>query len=344
METLFIVASPLQCLNAFEAAKYFNTDKLDILLLIDGNLANQQQMESVINELEIKANISYITIPKNNNVVSRLFFLRNLKPKRPRNYDYVIVGHFRSIYQAVLANSYKGHQIFVDDGTRTINDIHFLDINGFASIEYRLKDMIYRLFSVKPFLISKTYTFFTYYASKVSPGSHVKIIKNNFDTLKKAATRKEIKKKEKVAFVGQSLVDSNLISLENYLELIEGIDRYYSDKYGEKKIVEYYVHRNESPEVENQIRERFGWQIKRNNLPLELHFIATREIPQEIGFFFTSAAETLSFIFEAELRFRSFYINQQILLGRKAEIESLYKVNEESPHILLVKDYYNLKR
>lgn len=341
MEVLLIVASPLQCINAIEAARYLNAKSLEIVMLIDGNVKNKQQMEDVFNYLNIVAPVTVIDVPKNQKLLPRLVFLLKLRHKIniDQKFKYVIIGHFRSIFQAATANLYNCPQIFVDDGTRTIEDARFLKGNGYRTVEFRLKRFVYTLFSVDIFPRQDDYTFFTYYAEKISIENGGRIIKNNFNVLKNKMLASRVEQNQKIVFIGQSLVDTNLLSQEDYLSLLKGIDGYYTSEFGDQKQVEYYAHRNESEEIERLIENQLGWKITRNKLPLELHFISTGQLPKEIGFFFTSAAETLSFIFEKNLKLNSFYIKRDMLFGRQSEIEKLYALNRESPRVHLVENY-----
>lgn len=342
MQAKIIIASPLQLINAIEARDYYNIDSIDITFFCNGNKNNKKQVLSVIEKLNIKAKILLITIPKDKRFFKTIFFLKSLKfyKKNTNNYDFVILGHFRSIYQATYANFYTGKKILVDDGTRSLDDISFLNNAGYKTFGYFTKRLFYRMFSVKPYLIAKKYTFFSYYTPKHHLGNHIDLIKNKFSFINKInGIKKDIITNKKIAFVGQSLVDTKLLTLDNYLKLINGIDNYYKNKYDSLVEIEYYPHRNESNEILEHINKMPNFRIMRTEFPLELYFLLSSEYPKEIGLFFSSVSETLSIVFENKLNLTSFYILPSDLLHRESEIESLYKNYRVSKNILLIENY-----
>lgn len=341
MKAKLIIASPLQLINALEAKNYFEVDNIDIVFFSDGNKNNEKQIALIVERFEINANILLIRKPQQGNFFKRFFFLRSLKSYKTEtnNYNYIIIGHFRSIYQVTFANLYVGTKIFVDDGTRTLDDISFLNKRGYKTIEYLIKKSFYDIFSIKPYAIAKHYTFFSYYAKKVEVDDHISLIQNDFSFIKRKRMKKDAKTNKKIAFVGQSLVDTKLVTLNCYLELINGIDKYYRKEYCDLVKIEYYAHRNESDEVLKFIKRMPNWVIKKNDLPLELHFLLSDEFPIEIGLFFSSVSETLSIVFENKFKLRSFLISPKYLSYRKSEIAELFEGYRISKNIQLVENY-----
>ncbi|WP_299186391.1 hypothetical protein [uncultured Aquimarina sp.] len=341
MKAKIIIASPLQLINAIEAKEYLNVKSIDISFFSDGNITNERQVKSLIQELKIKATLSTIEIPKNPNFLERILFLKNLKKSKLNidSYEYIIVGHFRSIYQAAFANLYNAKYVFVDDGTRSLDDISFLNRFGYNTKAYKLKTMLYAFFSVKPYLACKEYTFFSYYAKKIEVKNHIQVLENTFSYLRSLKRKKSSKIEKKIAFVGQSLVDSKLVTLDFYLSLLNNIDRYYKNKYPKGITVEYYAHRNESDKVLELVAKMPNWVIVKNKLPLELHFLFSSQFPEEVGLFFSSVAETLSVILGNELKLKSFFIPTDKLLYRKSEINNLFETNRESEDIELISNY-----
>ncbi|MDO7137098.1 hypothetical protein [Algibacter lectus] len=342
MKAKIIIASPLQLINGLEAKKYFNIDSVDITFLSDGNKKNEDQISLIIEKLKVESRLSLVKIPKNISFTKRLLFLIKLKNcvDKKNVYDFVILGHFRSIYQATYANFYTAKKVLVDDGTRSLNDLSFLNQGGYNTFNYLLKRVLYSAFFVKPFLIQKQYTFFSYYKPKIKLQNHINLIKNEFSFINKIReNRNEIPVNKKVAFVGQSLVDNKLVSLETYLKLIRGVDTYYKNKYSYSIQIEYYCHRNESDEVLEVIKNVSNWKIVKNELPLELHFLLSPSFPIEIGLFFSSVSETLSILFNEKLKLTSFYILPIDLLYRTEEIETLYRSYKISNNVQLVEKY-----
>lgn len=345
MRALLVIASPLQFINAIEAKEYLKVSKIEVFFLSDGNERNENQISLMVEKLNIDVNLRLVRIPKKLSFFSRISFLKELqKLGYDIEIDYVIVGHFRSIYQAVLSNSFNNAQkIFVDDGTRTLDDINFLKNRGYKKSNYLFKRIIYNLFFIKPYVILDKYTFFTYYAKKFSISeSKLLLIENNFSYLKskkRLLNGNNRQSSKRVAFIGQSLVDSKLITLDNYLILIRAIDKYYKKKYSNFVIIEYYSHRNESTEVLNSIQSTVDWKILKNKLPLELQLLYQPQPLSEIGLFFSSVSETLSVIFDNEFKISSFYISPQYLLYRNNEIKKIFETNTQSKNIQLLKNY-----
>ncbi|WP_299213006.1 hypothetical protein [uncultured Aquimarina sp.] len=341
MKAKLIIASPLQLINAIEAKEYLGIKNIDITFFSDGNFTNERQIALLLEKLKIETTLATIKIPKNPSFLKRVLFLKKLNKKKSNvdTYEYVIIGHFRSIYQASYANLYDTKYIFLDDGTRTLDDIAFLNMFGYNTTAYKLKKLLYGFLLLKPYLISKEYTFFSYYAKKVQVKGHIHLLENNFSFIKQQRIKKGLKVEKKIAFVGQSLVDSKLVTLDSYIILLKDIDRHYRKEYEKGITIEYYAHRNESDEVLELIEKIPNWKIIKNELPLELHFLFSSQFPEEVGLFFSSVAETLSIILGNELRLRSFFIPSDKLLYRKEEIENLFEANRNSENIQLVSNY-----
>lgn len=340
MKAKLIIASPLQLINTIEAKEFLNINEIDITFLSDGNIANEKQITVVLKSLNIPHEIKTINIPKGLSFWKKLLFLKELRKKidTTNHYEYIIIGHFRSIYQASYANCYKGKKILVDDGTRTIDDMAFLNDSGYHSWSYKLKNIYYSFFSIEPYIILDRYTFFSYYTRKVKVKEHIHLINNDFSFLQKRRIENNTED-NKIAFVGQSLVDSKLITRDYYIELLKRIDSYYKKMYGNDMVIAYYAHRNESDNILELINKKINWKIVKNELPLELHFLLSPNFPLEVGFFFSSVGETLSIIFGNELKLSSFYIETNNFLYRNSEIELLFENNKKSESVQVISDY-----
>ena len=125
MKQLFIIESPLQLLNAYEALKTFPADEQIIIVRYSGVLINDEQIKQTLIKLELfkLAKIKYVLI----NVVKRtnVDFIKMLCLKlfyffSTRFYKTIFIGNYESKFIRFIIPFNKNKIILLDDGNLTL--------------------------------------------------------------------------------------------------------------------------------------------------------------------------------------------------------------------------------
>jgi|GEM_PF-1003687 len=289
-KNLFVIASPLQFLNAIEAMKAFETKNNILLLMYDTKMNNidaQQKKDLIVkNDWEKIIEYDLGTVKKNIRLFSQVKLIKRLKEFK---YNYIISGEEGTFNRILFANLISNSIYLVDDGTATILTYLKEKDNYYSKLPFtkRLKYIRYMLFGLK-YINKNKIIFFTTF--NIESTENIKVVKHNFNYLKSKIEKEN--KCSNIYFLGQSLVSAGYLEQKSYIEYIEKVISYYSNK----NII-YIPHRSEiiNKDYNKFINERF--QIIESVGPIETTFINNKIYPQIIISFFSSALFTLEKIF-----------------------------------------------
>jgi hypothetical protein len=146
-----------------------------------------------------------------------------------------------------------------------------------------------------------------------------KLIKNKFSYLNESLSQDKIYDNKVVYFFGSPLVEKGIISNDYFIEKIREIVEYYRNQ-GIKFI--YVMHRDEK-----LLKLDF---IDRSNLiqfdiPVEMHFLKSSEVPQNIASFYSAALITLTKMFP-NIMATSFYLKSE-------HINKPFQINIENCYV-----------
>ena len=293
-KNLFIVASPLQLINAIEARYHFKTSD-NILVLMYNSLLNNtdfNQKKSLLVE-EDWDEVIYYDLGKI--AKKKRFFeqVKLIKQFQRYKYSYLFSGDFGTIQQALMANLNIENIYLLDDGTASIVIYEKLkDKQFFKKIPFFKKLKLYRylLMNLK-FKIQENINFFTIY--NLEPLAHMHVVQHNFAYLKQNQL-KRCEKNDVIYILGQNISENAIINKEIYLKYLEKI----KDKFKGKII--YKPHRSE------EITDAYNYLISEHFLidndisqgPIETSFINNHIYPSIIISFFSSALFSLDKIFD----------------------------------------------
>lgn len=311
IHNIFMVTSPLQLMNAIEAIEHFKTHK-NILVILYMERKSLSQIKKLIDFIDWEM-IKYIPLPKSNR--DRLFFAKTvhdrLKEIKKREVNSIFVGDYKSAHLNHVVNFFKTQKIYLlDDGLAQLNYHHEMRNETY---KVKIRSMIYKLLFYKLDVID--YTFFTIFNIP-----NEKVIKNNYDFFKKNIQSKEIK--NSVYFIGQPLVELEIMSVENHKKELVKIINFYK-----AKDFIYVLHRRENEEHIQQLALELDFEYKVFDTLIELEMINALFIPSDFATFFSTAIVTLpNFIKNAEYRvFKSQEYNDEF----KEHIFNAYKSLEE---------------
>lgn len=188
----------------------------------------------------------------------------------------LIFGHERNVFCRYMSMKGKNSvQILLDDGAGSIafKHDHVVKHGG------RLPLYIERFFGVKDYHIKPDY-FFTAYQDKIDPQAlgTIKLKENKFSYLKKIA--KDRKTGSDVYFIGDPLVERNVISEEDYFRQIKEVQEIYGNN------LSYVPRSTEDPEKVSRIGEFV--QLIKPGVPFEVFLVTKNELPLVLVGYHTS--------------------------------------------------------
>ncbi len=303
-----IVESPLQLLNAFEAATYFKSQKTLYIARLSGEQKNDEQMHHVANTLQLN-HVMKIFVPIKKLSFTLLLKVITLKVLLFFNYFFVskiIVGNFESKFIKFLLGSRKAKVILVDDGAKTLSQqSSFSDENSFD--------------------------FFSMY--ELAAWSNQKIYRNKYQGLHSILDVNYNKKNQsQILFLGAKLSEINFLSEDKYLGYLKKIQVYYA-LVGLMLI--YVPHRGESLDKLNSIRTSLGIEIQNLDYPIELIGLYQDEIPCRVASFYSTALFSLNVIYDMDVDCFEFDVNE---LPNKTAIKAVYDLYRDIYNVVFLHD------
>lgn len=315
-KNLFIIASPLQLVNAMEAVYYFKTS-YNILIVMYNSSLNSIDFNQKINLLDIEEwdEIVYYDLGK---IAKKKRFFKQvelIKKLRKDEYNYLFSGDFGTIQKAIMANVNVENIYLLDDGTasimiyETLKNEHFFNKIPFFK---KIKLLRYLLMNLR-YQIKQNINYFTIYHLSSLP--HMNVIQHDFSFLKKTKLQECIKTKT-IYILGQNLVEVGFIKEEIYLKYLKKIIENYDGK------IIYKPHRSEkvTDSYLSLVSENFLIDTEINQGPVEITFLNNKIYPSIVISFFSSALFSLDKIFENTLIY-SVKIDEKDLIKKHNNVE-----------------------
>ena len=298
-----VAASPLQLLNCIEAIHHFKMRNNILILLKTTNTQSLSQMEKLMLFIEWE-NIYYVSLPEK--VLEKLFFSKiietSLKEIEKGKIQSLVVGEYQSTHVHHIVNYLNNKNIYlVDDGmsllsynvyrkNKTIKQKVIKLVYQF--LFYKLKDIKYKLFTIFEIEDSSTikneYTFFKNYINQVE-------------------------RSDEVYFIGQPLIELNLMEEKTYITELRKILKFYN----KKKFV-YILHRRQDESLIKQISAALQFEYKKFDNLIELEMLSSAKVPLYFATFFSTAILTLPKFIE-NATYCAFKIENQKFINQSRE-------------------------
>ena len=298
MHNLFIVRSPLQIMNAYEASRHFDTTQNILVIIHNSGSKNIEQIKKMVDIFNLD-NIWDEIIEIEDNKKSKFFkYVKLIKSLKKNRYETIFIGDFGTIFKSLLANLEHKQSYLMDDGTATIVT-HKTISNYFYKKRLRLKELRFLLFGLKA-KIKKDIKFFTIFDLKQL--NNEIIVKHTFNNVKKRFLSHK-HEDDIIYLLGQNLTQANMVTKEKYIYYVKQI----INKYKNKKII-YMPHRTEILHEELKDLANDNFIIKNSTMPIEIFFLKNQVYPKHIISFFSTALFTLNVIFDKS-KIESFVIS-----------------------------------
>ncbi len=311
MQSIFIVKSPLQLMNAIEAKEHFKTEH-NLLVLMNANATNDKQMQTVLALSEWDEIVTYAPKNRNSTLLAQVALVHRLQ--RRGAYRYLFTGDYGTFNQVLMANLQVGEYYLIDDGTKSI-EIHkaLLDPSK-RGLSKKLKLLRYTLFGLKS-AFTKPLNFFTCY--DLAPVAEEQIVPNDYAYLQSKFTPQE-QTDDVIYLLGQN-IDNKWMKAGRYIEYLKRIKVYYTGS-----TIIYMPHRHEiiSDELKALFDDRFV--LQHNDIPIEIYFLAKNTYPNHIISFTSSALFNLEKIY-AKAQIDAVVIHQEDLIKMHDFVKSCYR-------------------
>ena len=214
-----------------------------------------------------------------------------------------------------MANLDYKHLYLIDDGVATLAIQESLQTKEKVS----LKDLRYKLLGLQT-KVTTLPNLFTVY--KLQPLPSQKIVQNQYKYLKNHFLKTfEAENQKSVYLLGQNLIKSEIMTLNNYIKYLKKILQHYISQ-----PIIYVPHRHEQKEDLEVIKKHFhdtDFIIQNFNGAIEVELLIHKIAPYVIVSFFTSALFNLKKIFTTS-NIVAVYIEPKDIINRHKAIESCY--------------------
>lgn len=329
---LYLVQTPLQLLNAYEARQIFggNDDTTNHLIVFaKENTYHNQLVSNTLRSLEWQPSLT-VGHPATAFGKLRNWLILQRHVRRLGRVTKVYIGEYSAAIVVAAANLCTDADFWlVDDGTSSLS---------FAGFRYRgVRDLRYPLKSDMPLLgfrsgLPAEVTFFSIYDLELCPPD--KLERNRLSFLGSNVSYDDA---GPVLFIGSPLPDNEEMSFERFFELMKGVRRHL----GERPII-YHPHRAEHMNLKAKIFNDLAIEIVFNELPFELA-LARRTVPvSAIAGFYTTPLDTLRLSGAVTgNRLISFFVDpMEISTPQEADMAAVcYRNYEATPGMQVVRGY-----
>ena len=319
-KNIYLAASPLQlmCIKEY-LIKNIETEFELILFLHNTKKKNNEialkQMFLTLDKLNLnKYKIFWIPKFKIIRFLFEILFIFKIKIDSINQDLKFIIFDFRNIFLQSLRRHFKKSKFtLIDDGFYTyvaqenyMKRNIFLPIDKYKSLEGKISKFLYYGFSYNR--LKKTpIKLFTIYSDEISsPYSDM----NNLNYFKEKAAKYNGKiNQDIVFFTGTAMVERGALTLEQELDLIKNINKYWIKK---NKLM-YYVGKRSTSKDKLATFEDNNIRTLQFDLPLELIITERKEIPGNICTLGSTLQKSLKLIFDDQIKF--YYVDIRKFFG-----------------------------
>lgn len=314
--SLYVVRSPLQLFNCYEASKRYADDKYKILLVLyrkefDRDLMVKLMDEQIWNE---------VIITDFRSIAVQLRLIVSLM-KKIASIGFCFLGDYTHTIN-MLINRRKPRQIiWLDDGVATLHRAKLLADERFFSLDKHFHKKSKLIILLEKLLRSdrdylKAAEFFTIYDNIRTYSSSLKVVSNDYRHFRKRCESLPVR--NVVYFIGTDIRREVLKNPELFEKYIASISKYYLGRDWR-----YILHRKENVDYMQTIAEKYKFAIEKFDRILEQQFVYQGWCPAEISTTCSSALDTLSVIYKPQLT--AFLLkDEDVRLDQEIAIRELY--------------------
>lgn len=300
-KNLFVVASPLQIINANEAINYFSLINNVFVVIYNSNDIHNIQIDNILKNIKTDEVIK-IKPSRNGKFFEYVKIIRYLKKYI---YNYLFIGDMGSINRVIIPNLKKDKVFLIDDGIGTIDYYNnFLKNSNINKYKFSILRFLLLGFKIN---IKDSINLFTYF--DFNKNNNIEIVKNNLTCLK-----------NRLNSSSNNFYDDDIFFLGQPFDACKKLEEYKDDLYTlyknkNKKII-YIPHRYEPKEQTELIKNLEYVEFLKLNEPVEMFFINNNIYPKYVVSHITTALITLKMIYNSSkieyIKLEKNIVNQEI--------------------------------
>lgn len=314
--SLYVVRSPLQLLNCYEASQRYADGGYKILLVLYRQEFDRDQMVNLLDE----SNWDEIIIEDFRSNLVQIKLISGLL-KKIDSIGMCFLGDYTHSVNVLINLRKPQRVIWIDDGVATLQCAKLLADAKFFTLDkhFHKKNKITMLLeklsrSDRNYL--KDAEFFTIYDNIRSYSSQFKVLLNDYRHLRKC--RESLQSRDVVYFIGNDLRRYVLSDPDRFESYIASVSKHYLGRDWR-----YILHRKEDVGYMQKLSEKHGFRMEKFDRILEQQFACQGWYPVEIATICSSALDTLSIIYRPRLT-AFLLLAEDIREDRKVVIRELY--------------------
>ena len=323
---VFLLASPLQALNAIEARHEFGLpdSSCHLVSFRSESSRNDRQTEDIVQQAAWAGRGTVGYGGNGFRCWQERFNEVNVIAAGMERADRLFMGDYASDLMRHLAHRAGARKFVVlDDGNSTLRidrarrdpavPYHFMPHSFADWVKHLAKT---RLCGTNRSLLDRL-TFFTVYG--LEPDYRTEVVPNTYRHLR--GRLHVLSVNEETHFLGAALPDKNLMSEDVYLSYLQRA----LSRLGSGPVV-YWPHRLETASKLARISSELGIEVRESTMPVECRLCSAPSVPKLIAGFFTSAFDTCRALVGDRIGMRSFYIDpSDCAPSVRADVEEFYR-------------------
>ncbi len=340
--SLFVVETPLQYINALEAKVEFDCGTSTLLLLYFDEKLIRKVLE-LVDESEweriLRYKIPFIEshidfgarrpdslkekVIELRQTLERLLCVSGLSWKiwTLPNIDRVFVGNLlaeHKNYNFHAVNSAKAREvILLDDGLDTfLTNLERATPETAQRVKPNsLRSRIRQNFTQWNDSFIERITFFTAYPIKANEPD--RIVRNGYKKIREGLANAD--SNDSILFLGQTFSEDDYCDVETHINLIEDATRILG-----RDRLRYVPHPRQADEVLKAVTEKLGLETLNPGMPIEMYLASAPTLPKAIASFCSTALPNCALIFGDRVKVVCFEFQTSKLRKQKEKIEFLY--------------------
>lgn len=345
MDTLVVVRTPLQLLNAIEAKAHFNLSNCVLVILISRQI-DMKYFSSVVSESDWEQILYYDPsrrwlwpVSNSRKSLGKLNgFLSQWKTRlrfdgffeRFRNVKNLVLGCYGQVHFVHIANILPTAScIIVDDGTDSLQ-IARERLSKARIMENASKEATGMAWRVKQIVTKHVHwmtqqrtalTFFSSYTLELPRQDRV--VKNSFAVARKKAGSQRLG--ARCIFLGQPLVEDRYLERGEFESLLFAIKIQLSPE-----TMVYVPHPREVKPLLQGSLVKLGIDMQPLDTSIEYFLIASDTLPKVVASFFSSALDNCRAIWGGRMRLVAFRIPENSLIQQQEQLDEIYGYFEKT--------------
>lgn len=340
VKSIFLVASPLQVLNAAEARHYFAVPNDDATLIVFDNPKYHRRMSDtqIDSAIQVTAwsQVQRVTAPTSLlgplaqiAWYKKVLSISESQRQTADHHSFTFIGNYEAPAMLHVANVVAAeNNVLLDDGTLSISVATRRKENQhLLALESPPRRWLYNAIGLNTTRYRKV-TFFSAFGLNVGPHDDYALC--DYELLR--SWLPQAPDSAYSVFLGNPIVELDIVSDSAYYS---GLRRAISESYPQP--IKYIAHRREDEKKLLAIKQELGLEITQPSMPFELALVTGTLTPNRIFSFYSSALITSAHILQTKGQVVALRLqDREISPSHRAAISEIYSTIASNQRIRLI--------